>query len=234
MKEFVFPQKIALIIAHPDDETEIAAGLLYNNSKLGGENHLFCATKGERGKAYLEEDLSDRELADLRAKELYSVGEFLGIGDIKVSDFRDGFLYEEETNLASEVKDFILKVKPDAVLSFGDDGYTGHRDHTVLGKIARKISLELGFKFIEFSTPHIDTCPGFYDYLSSKRKNGFYEDNIEKNKANLFVKIDKDTKLQALKLYKTQFKGLDPYNTFPKDIADHLLEYEYFYQMENN
>jgi hypothetical protein len=71
----------------------------------------------------------------------------------------------------------------------------------------------------------------FENCLFKKRKNGDYHD-LNRKEANICVKIDKEVKLNALNIYKTQWDGLDPYKIFPQAIAEHLLTHEYFFEAE--
>ncbi len=229
MKDFYFPKRIAFITAHPDDETEISAGTIYNNFQKGGKNFLYCATLGEKGNAYVSEDITPEELGLMRKTELFSVGQFLGIEEIVVSDFPDGEVEGHVGRLEKEIQDFISKVKPEVVVSFGADGYSGHKDHIALSKVVQKILADSGVRFLEFAGPSESVCGGYENCLFKKRKNGDYHD-LNRKEANICVKIDKEVKLKALNIYKTQWDGLDPYKIFPPSIAEHVLTHEYFFE----
>lgn len=231
MRSLDLPKRIAFIVAHPDDETEISAGTIYQNFKKGGQNFLFCATLGEKGNAYLNTEIDAVSLGELRKEELYKVGQFLGIEEIIVSDFPDGSLENYLPRLRVEVGNFLDKVQPEIVISFGLDGYSGHKDHVALSQIVKKNVTERGLEFIEFSGPSEEVCAGYEECLFKKRKNGAYQDLV-RSKANICVEIDREVKLSAINMYETQRAGLDPFKIFPKQVADHLVQYEYFYKAE--
>jgi len=61
MPEAVFlGSKILVFTAHPDDESYLAAGTIYENTRRGGKTFLVCATGGELGSAHLKKPISPR------------------------------------------------------------------------------------------------------------------------------------------------------------------------------
>lgn len=229
MLEVNLPRRLAFVVAHPDDETEIAAGLIHENYKLGGFNALFCATKGEKGRANLPFSVTEEELGRLREKELFIVSKYLGVEHLIVGNFKDGALDKDDTFILNSVRSFLEYTKPDLIVSFGECGYSGHKDHVAIHKIVKKVSVEMGLPMMEFATPDKDIFPDFHLHLNKKRKHGVYEADLKMKKPNIQIKIQKDVKIQAMKMHETQYAGLNPYNNFPEGIAEHILSYEYFY-----
>jgi LmbE family N-acetylglucosaminyl deacetylase len=69
-----------------------------------------------------------------------------------------------------------------------------------------------------------------FQFWRRERINGVYRlEGVIANEANLWVTADVELKLEALRLHASQFRGLDPYRVFPREIAEHLLGNEYFY-----
>lgn len=230
MQDFDLPKRIAFITAHPDDETEIAAGTIYLNTQKGGKNFLFCATRGEKGKTYLKENLSEVALGQIREQELRRTGAFLGISDIVVSDFKDGAVANDLARLEKEIKNFLTATNPELVVSFGEDGYSGHKDHTAIYQVLKKLlDQKPNWNFMQFAGPTEAECLGYEECLLKKRKNGSY-DPLRRVQPNVRVLIDPEVKRKAISFYETQLAGLDPYNIFPNEVAEHIMKYEYFYR----
>ena len=228
MTHSILKKHIAFITAHPDDETFLAAGTIYKNNSEGGINSLFCATLGEKGTSYiLDEHAGD--IKNMREKELSAVAKFLGITNIEIGNFTDGDMKNYLVEMYKVVRAFIFRTKPEVLISFGDDGFTGHSDHIAIGMVVKKIAQELHISFVTFAKPPSDLFPDFDSHLLKKRKNGTYisMQSIAENNMIAIV-VDPNVKLQALALHESQFAGLNPYNNFSKPISDHILQNEYF------
>ncbi len=233
-QEDVLGKKFLVIVAHPDDESFLAAGILHANKMQGGHNFVLCASRGELGYSYMKLKLPTSKIKNLREKELVEAGKSVGVDGIKVLNFPDGNMSSLEENLEKEVNDFVSIQDFDFIVSFGEDGYTGHSDHIVIHKIAKRASAIYGVPFIQFARPPINICGNFDKLMNVKRRNGIYEDSCgAKVKPNLRVTIDPQVKLNALSCHKSQFAGLDPYKIFPKKVAEHFLKNEYFYVSKN-
>lgn len=229
MSKEILNKHIAFIIAHPDDETLLAGGTIYENHILGGKNSVFCATLGEKGSSYLNEECNIDQVKSIRKNEILNVGKYLGMHNIELADFQDGEIERNIDNLKNSVLKFITTHKPDILISFNEDGFTGHSDHIAISQITKEIANNLNLPFFTFSKPPYDIYPDFNHHLLKKRKNGSYlkDEKIHK-KPNIKITINPTIKLEALKLYESQFEGLNPHNVFPTEIADHILNNEYF------
>lgn len=224
----ILGKKLLIISAHPDDEAFLAAGIIFGNKKVGGITHLYSATLGEKGSAYVSPEITEDELKILRKSELEEAGKYLGIQKIILDTFPDRDLEHNQDQLEIKIKELINIEKPDYVLGFGKNGYTGHKDHIVIGMIAQKISLSQNIPYLEFSHPPKALLGDISQFLMKKRANGNYFDEIEDSEPNIAIAVDENVKLTALKIYQSQLPGLDPHIIFPKDIANHLILNEYF------
>lgn len=232
MQHKILGRKIAFVIAHPDDEAVLACGTMAKNTQDGGFNMLYCATRGERGKAHLDVDMNEEELKEIRTKEIQNVERELFLDVLQIGDLPDGYIIDCVEDLEKDVLEFFQKYKPDIVISFGPDGYTGHRDHIIVGSVAYKIAQKYSIPFFAFSGPSTDIYPDFYKYLSHKRKHGKYNDDyIIDHKPDICIEINREVKERILNIYKTQYKGIHPHNIFPQDIAEHMLCNEYYCEM---
>jgi LmbE family N-acetylglucosaminyl deacetylase len=120
--------------AHPDDESFVAGGLLAAASDAGSRVVCLTATKGERGTADPERWHRTR-LANTRTRELAAAQAVLGIHEQRWLPFEDGSCdavsFGRGTALVAKA---IEDVRPDTIVTFGPDGFTGHTDHRAVSR----------------------------------------------------------------------------------------------------
>jgi LmbE family N-acetylglucosaminyl deacetylase len=129
--------RLLCITAHPDDEAGAFGGTLSLYAERGVDVSVVCLTAGtaarNRGNAR-----SDEELARLRTEEFKASCKFLGVAHCEVLGYPDSKL--DRANFYEVVGELVLrirKVRPQVVLTFGQDGgLTGHPDHAVAGAFA--------------------------------------------------------------------------------------------------
>ena len=123
------PTRLLGVWAHPDDEAYLSAGLMARVIEAGGSVTILTATAGEKGTDDPARYDSDEFAAFRRAELVASVAE-LGVTDVRFLGLRDG-----ECDVADDhaqiraVLDVMEDVRPDAIVTFGPDGITGHPDH---------------------------------------------------------------------------------------------------------
>jgi LmbE family N-acetylglucosaminyl deacetylase len=127
--------KLLFIFAHPDDETYGPAGTILHYVKKDAEIYLLTLTRGENGKLGICKTLPKPEVAELRTKELRCAVKVLGIKELIIGEFEDGTLsgISDEEGIAF-IHTELQKIKPDAVITFHDEGITGHPDHIKVSK----------------------------------------------------------------------------------------------------
>jgi len=119
---------ILVVLAHPDDESIACGGTLARLSDAGVRVVLFCATRGERGA--LSGPARDDRLALTRMHELEEAARILGIDDLLVFNHPDGDLrWAEVTDLLAEIAMTVVRFRPAAVITFGEEGLYWHLDH---------------------------------------------------------------------------------------------------------
>lgn len=117
-------QRVLAVVAHPDDESFGLGALLSTLIDQDIEVGILCFTHGEA--STLGEEMED--LAVVRAAELHTAAEQLGVATVSLLNFRDGTLQEVATDrLADEVENRIDSV--DLLIVFEPCGVTGHPDH---------------------------------------------------------------------------------------------------------
>ena len=138
-----FTKSLLAIFAHPDDETFGCGGLLALFSRAGGVTAAISATRGEKGKSHLETPMTPEELAQLRAEELKNAAKILGVSRVETFAYPDGGLDEQsEDEVVEKLLTVIKEFSSYAILTFGPDGGSGHRDHIAIHKFTCRAFLE--------------------------------------------------------------------------------------------
>ncbi len=229
----ILGKKLLVIIAHPDDESFMAAGTIRLNHRHGGRSVLICATQGDQGKHHLAQPLTSARLKSLRKQELKKVSKFLKVEKLRLLTLPDGKL-----KLPAHVKklyEYSFKVarneQPDFIMSFGPDGITGHFDHIAVAEVARKIAKKLNITLLTFALPP-KVIPKAHEWLGVRRKSDCYCEVMIYGQPTIKIPIDKKIKLKALKMHKSQFSGRDPLYHFPAKAAKEILAAEWFISHE--
>jgi LmbE family N-acetylglucosaminyl deacetylase len=120
---------VMMIWAHPDDETYLAGGLSAALSDAGNRVVCVTATRGEAGFSAAASMPADR-LAGVRTVELEEALRVLGVDEHHWLDYPDGGCAEaDEDEAVARIAVLLDRVRPDTVVGFGPDGFTGHPDH---------------------------------------------------------------------------------------------------------
>jgi len=127
---------LAAVLAHPDDESFGCAGALALAHDAGRVTRLLVATRGEAGTA---DGIPDEDFAARREDELRCAASKIGFDEVTVLEGHvDGSLADVPFNqLVDEIALWLSDRRPDAVITFGAHGVTGHPDHVVVGSATR-------------------------------------------------------------------------------------------------
>src|SRR5881409_2128335 len=125
---------LLLVMAHPDDETFGAGGLVLRHTRAGIPTYLICATYGEAGWMGKPLDAKKENLPEIRAKELEEASAALALSGVELWDYPDGRVAQSERRQITErIWEQISKLRPRAVVGWGPDGGYGHPDHIWIG-----------------------------------------------------------------------------------------------------
>lgn len=224
----ILGKKILVVIAHPDDESFLAAQLMKENILQGGEVLLLCATLGEKGTSHLDQPVSTAELKEIRLKELQAAAALSGISKVIELYFPDGEVCDHKAELKKQIKMTCQSFKPDVLVSFGPDGITGHKDHVAVGEVVAELREQYSCASAIFCLPE-SVAKQAQKSLKSKRKNGVYHDNLPLTIPNWQLPVDLDFKLSVLRVYQSQLDSEDPYQGIPEPVAKHMQSHESFY-----
>jgi LmbE family N-acetylglucosaminyl deacetylase len=127
---------LAAVFAHPDDESVSCAGALCLAHDSGRTTRLLVATRGEAG---LPEGADPETFGDIRERELVRAAQTIGLDEVTILDgYADGGLAESPfSQLIEDIAGWLASRRPDAVITFGSHGITGHPDHIIIGSATR-------------------------------------------------------------------------------------------------
>ncbi|MBA3889964.1 MAG: PIG-L family deacetylase [Gemmatimonadaceae bacterium] len=131
-------RRLALVFAHPDDETYAMGASIARYAHAGVHIALFCATDGAAGKSSDVPVNSQEELAAIRRNELHAAARHLGIRDLTACGHPDtGLTALDPDVLIGDIVRFLRRVQPEVVVTFGPEGApTGHPDHRAISRAA--------------------------------------------------------------------------------------------------
>jgi LmbE family N-acetylglucosaminyl deacetylase len=119
------------VFAHPDDESFAVGGTLAKYAAEGVEVVIVSATRGETGIRGVDAS----EAAALREAELRRAAVELGVSRVIFLGYPDGGLAGVDPDGAvSRLMALLRELRPQAVITFGPDGISGHPDHVTVGR----------------------------------------------------------------------------------------------------
>lgn len=131
---------LVAVFAHPDDE-RIVGPLLARYAREGHQVHLVVATDGSKGVREHAGVPAGDSLARVRADETRCAARELGIHPPILLGLEDAGLasFASLDRLRADVRRVLSELHPDAVVSFGPEGGTGHPDHRLVGIVVTEI-----------------------------------------------------------------------------------------------
>jgi LmbE family N-acetylglucosaminyl deacetylase len=132
--------RLMAVLAHPDDESLGVGGTLAKYASEGVDVFLLTATRGDGGRYRGHRPGDDQHpgpvaLANIRETELRAAASVLGVRDVSLLDYRDGYLDRANPReVIAGVAGHLRRVRPDVVVTFGPDGAYGHPDHIAIAQ----------------------------------------------------------------------------------------------------
>lgn len=133
------PQKILVVLAHPDDPEFFCGATLARWAAAGHQISyclLTCGDKGTKDRA-----LPPDNLCRIRQVEQRAAADVLGVKDITILGYPDGYLVPT-LDLRREITRLIRRARPDIFVTcdpstfYSGDWYVNHPDHRAAGQIA--------------------------------------------------------------------------------------------------
>jgi LmbE family N-acetylglucosaminyl deacetylase len=128
------------VFAHPDDE-QVVSPMLARYAREGVRVHLAIATDGRKGVREHAGIPAGDALATARAAEARCACEKLKIEAPTLMGVADGELYQDtnKKTVLEGVARLLTDLKPDAVVTWGPDGVTGHTDHRMVSNLVTEV-----------------------------------------------------------------------------------------------
>ena len=124
------PRTVLAVFAHPDDESLACGGTLARLADAGIRVVLLCGSRGESGSISDPSLVPEGDLGRVRERELRDAAAVLGVSDIILEDHPDGDLrWIHVAEFHAQIVDAIERFRPDAVITFAEDGLYWHLDH---------------------------------------------------------------------------------------------------------
>jgi N-acetyl-1-D-myo-inositol-2-amino-2-deoxy-alpha-D-glucopyranoside deacetylase len=121
---------VLAVFAHPDDESLLAGGTLAACAAGGRRVAVVSMTHGERGPG------APSGLGEVREAELQAAARALGVATAKCLDYPDGELGGvDEDEAAQTLARLLERNRPEAVISFSEEGLYWHPDHLAVSRL---------------------------------------------------------------------------------------------------
>lgn len=132
------PQRVMLIVAHPDDGEFMAAGTLAKWAREGKEIVYVLCTSGDKGTS--DPSVDPKDLAVTRQREQRAAAAVVGAKDVVFLGYEDGTL-RNTLELRRDISREIRRHRPDVVVCQDPtvrfaDSYINHPDHRAAGDTA--------------------------------------------------------------------------------------------------
>jgi LmbE family N-acetylglucosaminyl deacetylase len=137
------PKTLVAVFAHPDDEGAVAP-ILARYAREHVQVYMIIATDGAQGGAHTSVPRG-AELARVRSEEARCATDALGIHPPILLGFADAQLgsYMEDRarlpRLTARIREELQRLQPDALITWGPDGATGHPDHRIVSSIVTQL-----------------------------------------------------------------------------------------------
>lgn len=192
------------VFPHPDDETAIAE-VLIKYKELGYNVQLIIATDGKDGTRVTKIPAGD-SLGNLRKEETRCACKMMGINEpiflgIDRLDTRigTGKFFGEYKKFLIKLKEQIVHIDPDFIITFGPDGDTHHSEHTVCGGGVTELLLAEGW---------VEKYPLYYVAWTKKQGKEFDLGYVNDKYFNVKINYTQEQENKALAImpcYVTQY-----------------------------
>jgi LmbE family N-acetylglucosaminyl deacetylase len=132
------PQRILVILAHPDDPEFFCGATLARWARAGHEIHYFLLTYGDKG--FEDPTATAKHISEVRQAEQEAAAAIIGAKSVRFLGKEDGYLVPS-LELRKEVVRAIRQTKPDILVTcdpthlFAGDYYINHPDHRYAGQV---------------------------------------------------------------------------------------------------
>jgi LmbE family N-acetylglucosaminyl deacetylase len=187
--------------AHPDDEVYLSGGLMAAARDHGQRVVCVTATLGEHGTPD-PRHWPPARLGRVRAAELRASLAVLGVTEHHQLGLPDGGCADQPFDtVVDRLVSIIDDIRPDTILTFGPDGFTGHSDHRTVSAWATAAHAHAGtdarLLYATTTAELIDRWGHVYDRLDVFLTDGV---PVRTPSADLAVRLELDDELSDRKL----------------------------------
>jgi mycothiol S-conjugate amidase len=181
------------IHAHPDDESSKGSGTMARYADAGVRVALVCATGGEEGDILnprMDRPGIKERMAELRAAELETACDILGVERIYMLGYRDSGMPDSPANkrpdafcnidpeeVVSRLVKIIRAERPEVVLSYDESRGYEHPDHVRVHELGRRAWLAAGDgdKFPDAGAPWAPSKLYYFATFTRQRMQSLHE-----------------------------------------------------------
>jgi N-acetyl-1-D-myo-inositol-2-amino-2-deoxy-alpha-D-glucopyranoside deacetylase len=231
---------LVVVTAHPDDEALIAGGTLAACAAAGADTAVVCLTRGEEG-PIADPALATREtLAKVREQELRASCAELGVKRLRCYRRADAHLaWSDGAAIARQLAGVLDELRPDAVITFWEDGLYWHPDHIATLDYTRRALDRLAVRPRLYCATWPDRLvadlaaaladAGLPASMWDIEPAAFGSDEDEMlGAAAVDVRPFVGRKLRALRCHRTQLAPGHALATIPEEVAERFLGIEWF------
>lgn len=136
--------RILYVFPHPDDESFGPARAIAAHRRQGHDVFLLTLTRGEATKVRHTFGWTLEQMGEARYREMLAVSATLDLTGIRVLNLPDGRLKElDPQTIEQPIREEILRVEPNVVVTFPIHGISGFHDHIVTHFAVTRVYLEL-------------------------------------------------------------------------------------------
>jgi len=133
------PQRILVILAHPDDPEFFCGATIARWTHLGHDVRYCLLTCGDKGTK--DRSLDNAALCQIRQNEQRAAAAVLGVHQVRFLGYEDGYLIPD-LNLRRDITRVIRQERPDILVTcdpttlYPDNSRLNHPDHRAAGQAA--------------------------------------------------------------------------------------------------
>jgi LmbE family N-acetylglucosaminyl deacetylase len=205
-----------VIFAHPDDAEWLCGGTTARWVSEGVAVTYVLVTNGASGETPKIEGMTRERLTQLRAQEQRRAAAVLGVTDIVMLGFEDGYL-EPNVELRRAIAREVRRARPDVVLTMDptirivEDLYLNHPDHIALGEVVlRAVNPDASSRLM---FPELERDEGLAKHLPK----AVFLSTFFSGQAYVDISSTFDRKLEALMCHASQIDDPDGFASFVRE-----------------
>lgn len=136
--------RILYVYPHPDDESFGPAPAMFKQRRQGHDVFLLTLTRGGATRQRHKFGHSIERMGEIRREEMLEVAKVLDLSGMTVLDLPDSGLKElDPREIEGVVRDEIVRIEPNVVVTYPVHGISGFHDHLVSHAVVKRVFLEL-------------------------------------------------------------------------------------------